>query len=260
MASLIPEQVEQIATALHQATCDGTTLAPASGSHPDMDSDDGYAIQRRLVQLLGSRRIGYKLGFTSAAMREQMGVSEPNFGVLVARHETAPIIPVDRFVHPRVEPEIALVTRSELCGADCTLHETLAAVGSVHAALEIVDTRWHEYRFLAPDNIADNSSAAGFVLGPPLAPRRLGELRLTGVLLSRNGRPVDHGIGANALDDPLRALQWLVHRLSAEDAVLPAGSLVLTGGLTRAHILEPGTALLAEFGNRLGTVSIARAA
>lgn len=260
MAHLTPGQVERIATALHEATCNGTTVAPPTDSHPSMDSDDGYAIQRRLVERLGSRHLGYKLGFTSAAMREQMGVQEPNFGLLLAQHETARVIPPGRFVHPRVEPEIALVTCATLRDTDCTLHETMAAVGSVHAALEIVDTRYHEYRFRAPDNIADNSSAAGFVLGPPLAPGQLDRLRLTGVLLSRNGQPVDHGVGANALGDPLAALQWLVQRLATEAAVLPAGSLVLTGGLTRAHSLEPGDVLQAEFGDGMGTVSAARAA
>jgi 2-keto-4-pentenoate hydratase len=188
---------------------------------------------------------GFKLGYTSAAMRRQMNVDRPNYGRLYA-HTRLPNggeLDVDRLIHPLVEPEIAL-----LIGADME-------VEAVMPALEIVDSRYTDYAFTAVDNIADNSSAARYVIGAPRSPRAAGELRNLPAALYADGAPVDEGFGRDALGDPLLAFAWLINRLARDDIEIPAGTIVLTGGLTRAHSVQHTANVRATFGP-LGDVSL----
>lgn len=189
---------------------------------------------------------GFKLGYTSAAMRRQMNVDRPNYGRLYERTRIANAgeLDIDRLIHPLIEPEIAL-----LIGADME-------VEAVMPALELVDTRYTDYAFTAVDNIADNSSAARFVLGPPCSLRAAGDLRIVPAALYADGSPVAEGFGRDALGDPLLAFAWLINRLARDDVPIPAGTIVLTGGLTRAHSVQHTAHFRATFG-ALGEVSLA---
>lgn len=255
---MTPARVHQLASHLHEAWRHARPIAPLTDTAPDLTGADAYAIQAALVGLRGGSPAGYKLGFTSQAMRAQMGVDQPNYGVLLGQTYLPEPVLGPGLIHPRVEPEIALLLERDLTGPGVNEVGVIGAVGAVFAALEVVDSRYRDYRFQANDNIADNSSAAHYLLGAPHSLRAIGDARLIGVLLSGNGRTLDQGLGVNALGSPLAAVAWLANRLAENGHGLPAGALVLTGGLTRAYPIEPGDTLVAEFGGALGTVRVSR--
>lgn len=235
-----------------------TPIPPLTDEHPGLSERDAYAIQQALLRMRAEEVVGYKLGFTSAAMREQMGVAGPNHGRLTRRMQVDPgagPVSLSGLIHPRVEPEVAVLVEKDLAGPGLTPAQIYPAVRWAFGALEVVDSRYRDYRFKAEDNTADNSSAARFVLGPPVPLTAAPDLRLAGALLWRDGRVVGSGVGADALGDPMRAVAWLADRLGEDGGVLEGGSIVLTGGLTRAlPVGGPGT-FVAEFGG-LGTVKV----
>jgi 2-keto-4-pentenoate hydratase len=212
---------------------------------PELTERDAYAIQAAGLVLAAEPIAGFKLGYTSAAMRRQMNVDRPNYGRLYAstRLPNAGELDVDRLIHPLIEPEIAL-----LIGADME-------VEAVMPAIEIVDTRYTDYAFTAVDNIADNSSAARFVLGSPRSLRAAGDLRDLPVKLYADGVMVAEGFGRDALGDPMRAFAWLINQLARDDVEIPAGTIVLTGGLTHAYSVQHTRQIRATFGG-LGDVSL----
>ena len=235
---------ERIDTA-HQA---GQLLRPIS-SEINLSNADAYEIQRLLTArrlATGATRVGWKLGYTSTAMRRQMRISEPNLGPL-----TSAMLLVDGeppgllLAQPRVEPEIALRMIADL-QADCSVSVAAAAVGTAHAALEIVDSVWVDYQFTLPDNTADGSSAAAVVVGPAL--RDLDLLDLLQVTLYRNDVKVGAGQGADALGHPLKALCWLARALAEHNDIVRKGDIVITGGLTPAIPMRPGDVCRAVFG------------
>lgn len=242
--------ISRYAAALQDAERTRRTIAPLSAGQPDLSEAQAYAIQAAGLALRGTRRIGYKLGYTSAAMRAQMNIAHPNYGVLTEDmriDQATDRVAAAQLIHPLVEPEIALLVGRRIEGPYHDRNSIWRHVDAVLPALEIVDTRYHEYKFALVDNISDNSSSARFVTGAPQSLRRGADLRLTGVLLSRNGAMVDHGIGANAMGDPLLALAWLANFLAERDTAIEEGALVLTGGLSRAHAAAPGQMFLGEF-------------
>jgi len=203
-----------------------------------------YAVQdaltaRRLAR--GATRIGWKLGYTSAVMRSQMGIAEPNLGPLLSTMLVDRVD--DRFVQPRVEPEIALVLDRDP-GAHASVDAVLAACRSAHAALEIVDSVWTGYRFDLEHNTADGSSAAGVVLGDELPLDRLDEVEVS---LAVDGAPVASGRGADASGHPAAGVAWLADRLAERGLALAPGDVVITGGLTAAYAIEPGGVVAAAF-------------
>jgi 2-keto-4-pentenoate hydratase len=198
---------------------------------------------------------GFKLGFTSPAMREQFGAEHPNDGRLfdwmAIEGET---IALDRFIHPRVLPEIA-VRFSNALTVPCDPNTLLHAVTAVYPALEVVDSRFVDYRFRPSENTADNSSAAGYRLGPAHDPTVLPLLSDITVRLTRNGQAIDEGTLAALEQEPLALVCRLVERLARRGAALPADAIVLTGGLTRAHPAQRGDRFRADFGP-LGAVEL----
>jgi 2-keto-4-pentenoate hydratase len=178
-------------------------------------------------------------------MRQQMNIAEPNHGPLTS----AMLLPNDTVLpgsltQPRVEPEVALVLAANL-PADCSTAQAAAAIGSVRAALEVVDSVWIDYRFTLADNTADGSSAAAVVVGP-----ELGDVQSSDrvrVELFGNGRPVGVGQGADAFGHPLQALRWLARALEAQGEGIRAGDVVITGGLTAAVPIARGEVVTAVF-------------
>lgn len=241
----------------------------ARRAHDLLDADahavpslrEAYAVQealtaRRLAR--GRRIVGWKLGYTSAAMREQMGIAEPNFGPLLDDM----LLPsgadvAGRVTHPRVEPEIAI-----RFAADVPDHAdraaVLAAAGSAHACLEVVDSVWTAYRFTLAHNTADGSSAALVVLGAELAAGRA--LDQVTVQLFRNGAPVAQATGAAASGHPADGVVWLAAQLARQGRSIRAGDVVITGGLTSAPALEPGDTIAAVFDETLRVEVVAGAA
>jgi 2-keto-4-pentenoate hydratase len=211
---------------------------------------DAYRVQAQLTRrrlARGERRIGWKLGYTSAVMRSQMGVAEPNHGPLT----DAMLLPDDaevstELVQPRVEPEIALRFARPLSAEDGPVgrDEVLAAAESAYASLEVVHSTWADYRFTLEQNTADGSSAGQVVLGPRL---RTNALDAVEVELSVDGRPAGRGRGSDAAGHPADAVAWLLASLAPDGLGLQAGDVVITGGLTAAAPLQPGSLISALF-------------
>jgi 2-keto-4-pentenoate hydratase len=228
-----------------------TPIAPLTDEYPDLTLEAAYEIQALVLAARKGEHAGYKLGFTSAPMREQMGIAGPNHGRLTAdmRVDLEPIA-LSGLIHPRVEPEVAVLVERDLAGPGVSAPRARSSVRWAMPALEVVDSRFRDYRFRLPDNTADNSSAARFVLGEPQSLEDL-DLRYVEVVLDKDGERLDSGFGSNAMGDPLEAVAWLANALYERGATLEAGSVVLTGGLTRAH--PAGGTCVADFG-RLGRV------
>lgn len=218
--------------------------------------DEAYAVQALLTQRRladGERRAGWKLGYTSRAMRQQMGVGEPNFGPLtdamLLRDGDAVS---DLLVQPRVEPEIALRLARPLSAVDANVErgDVLDAVGEAVACLEIVHSTWRDYRFTLEHNTADGSSAAQVVLGAALD---ADDLAAVEVELTVDGVTSGVGRGADASGHPADGVLWLLDKLALAGDGLHAGDVVITGGLTRAASLVPGGSASARYsGGGLG--------
>lgn len=252
MAGAGDHRIAACAAALRQAETTGQTIAPLTETESGLTVALAYDIQATRRGLDPAPVLGYKLGYTSAAMRAQMNISEPNYGVLTPSHAVADRkgrLKAAELIHPLAEPEIALRLGQGLRGPGITRDQLVAAINAVFPAIEIVDTRYHAYKFAAIDNIADNSSAARFVLGRALGPDVISALPDVAVALRIDGREIDHGFGRAAMDDPVLALLWLVNALGAKDIALDPGAIILTGGLTRAHPIARGNIVEADFGN-----------
>jgi 2-keto-4-pentenoate hydratase len=175
-------------------------------------------------------------------MRAQMGIDEPNLGPLLSGMVVGGEVG-DRFVQPRVEPEIALVLAGDP-GPDAGVDEVLAACRTARVALEVVDSVWTDYRFDLEHNTADGSSAAGVVLGDEIPLDGLDEVAVT---LLVDGAETERGRGADASGHPALGIAWLSARLAERGERLHDGDVVITGGLTAAHPLGPGSTIAARF-------------
>ena len=247
------------AEVLLQAYASGTATAPLTEQFDGLTVEDAYAIQLEQVRSWtegGRRIIGHKVGLTSAAMQKQLGVDQPDFGHLThdfvhLEHEA---IPLDGYLQPRVEPEMAFVLRKPLTGPGVTVTQAIDAVDYVVPALEIVDSRVADWRITLVDTIADNASSGGFVLGS--TPTRLGDvdLRLTGCVMSRNSQVVGTGAGGAVLGSPLTSLVWLANTVGALGTTLEAGHVILPGSVTSMVPVAPGDVFTATF-TGLGSVT-----
>jgi len=197
----------------------------------------GASIQRRLDR--GERRVGVKMGFTSRAKMVQMGIDDVIWGRLSSgmQVEEGGAVAFSRFVHPRVEPELAFVLKHSLAG-DINAVEALAAVEAIAPALEIIDSRYRDFKFSLPDVIADNASSSGFVVGPWCSPKQ--DFSNLGLTLSIDGRVVQVGSTAAILGHPLRSLVAAARLSAAAGEPLQAGWVVMAGGATPAEWLKPG--------------------
>ncbi len=239
----------------HQGQSDRVAIEPFSAERENFDLSTGYAVQRQLRGEAG-QLAGWKLGVTSRAKQAQVGVSEPVRGFLAAEGALdlgAPLV-VDEHIQPRAEPEIVFVMGADLAGPAVTSGDVLAATRSVAVGIEILDSRYRDYKFTMADVVADNTSAGRFVIGPAIPAAGL-DLRLLGVLLEHNGQVIATAAGAAALGHPASAVAWLVRSLAAENEGLRAGDVVLSGGLTAAVPLAAGDVVTAT-ADRLGSVEI----
>lgn len=237
-----------------------TAIAPFSDTHPDLDVETAFQAQWMFVEHhldRGETLMGAKLGLTSRAKQEAMGVHEPSYGwvtsgMIAPRGER---LPLEELIHPRAEPEIAFLIGDQLV-APVTVVDVLSATKAVFAAIDVLDSRYADFRFRLADVVADNASAGRVGLGSQARkPGELEDLRLVGCVLRRQGDVVATAAGAAAMGHPAAAVAWLVNTLAEQGKYLAAGSLVLSGGLTAPVKLQPGEVVSAEF-DGLGSVEI----
>ena len=235
------------------------TITKLTDDYPSMTIEDAYAVQdelRRRWLARGDRVVGLKAGLTSKAKMQQMGIDVPSFGILtnaMARPENS-AIEIRELVHPRVEAEIAFVLKDELKGADCTVEQVLAATDYVIPAVEVIDSRYEKFKFDLVSVIADNGSSSRYVTGGrPRDPKEL-DLRTIGVVIEKNGEIMALGASAAVLNHPANAIVMLLKHLAGRGESLPAGSYVMTGGITEAIPVAAGDSIVARF-QEMGSVS-----
>jgi 2-keto-4-pentenoate hydratase len=253
-------QAEAFAAALYTARRDREPIAPFTEAMPDLGMEDGYAIQTHLVRMLladGETISGYKLGLTSAAMQQLLGVDSPDFGPVFAStvYNDGIEIPVDRFISPRIEAEIGVILGSDLSGPNCTPADASRAARGLVAALEIVDSRIKDWKIKLADTVADLASNGAIALSSQVVPVDGIDPRLVGMVVTRNGELIATGAGAAAMGDPMAAVAWLANTLAPMGVTLPAGSVIMTGALHAMVPVSPGDVFRAEF-DRLGPITI----
>src|SRR3984957_2681306 len=251
--------VSELADRLWRAEADRVPVSPLSDERPGLLPQEAYAVQARNIErrVAAGRVIrGHKLGLTSLAMQELLGLTGPISGVLLDDMivEESDQIRYDQLIQPRAEAEIALRLGNELSGPGVSMVQALAAIDGALAAIEIGDSRIADWRLKLVDSVADNASSGRIVLGGRVTPASGLDLRLVGVVFYRNGVPIDSGAGAAALGHPARCVAWLASKLSAEGSGLRRGDIVLTGGLHRMVPVRAGDVFRAAFAH-LGAVS-----
>lgn len=251
--------VAAIADVLDRARVARVAIPRITIDHPELGIADGYRVQKELVRRRlaeGHSIIGYKMGLTSPQKMKQMGVESPIYGVLFesTRVEDGGRVAVADHIHPMVEPEVAFVLARALHGPRCSVESVLAATARLAAAIEIIDSRYERYQFDLPSVIADNTSAGRFVVGAGVAPASV-ELASLGVVLERNGEAATAGTSAAVLGNPALSVAMLADLLAEGGAELPAGSIVMSGGITAAVAVSPGDHVVCRI-DRLGTAAV----
>ncbi|MFC5477087.1 2-oxo-3-hexenedioate decarboxylase [Massilia suwonensis] len=237
--------IVRLAQHLEDCELEARDTTKITEDYPGMDWDDAYAIQdeiRRRKVARGGRIVGLKAGLTSHAKMKQMGVEIPVFGFLADSFAVPDggECKVAQLIHPKVEPEIAFVTKRALKGPGCHIGAVLAATDFVMPGIEVIDSRYRDFKFDLKSVVADNTSAVRFVVGS--RPVAVGEvdLRTAGIVLEKNGEPVAFGAGAAVLGHPAAAIAMLANHLGARGEEIPAGSLILSGGITEAVAVQAG--------------------
>lgn len=248
---MMDSQIAKSAQILDEARRNAVPVPPLTKTlfegEAQMSLDTAYLIQQEGIRRRnqsGDPVVGYKMGLTSKAKMEQMGLHTPIYGVLLKsmRMEASKGYSLKGKIHPKIEPEVAFITNRELKG-DVTPEQALAACESLVPALEILDSRFKDFKYFSlPDVVADNSSSCDFILGTPVSLKDFkGDLKTIKVVIEENGKPMHEALSSAALGDPVASLVEQVKLLWAyEKRPLPAGSVVLTGALTVAIGLQPG--------------------
>ena len=250
----------QLADELDLAERDRVGIDPLIARYPDIDVVDAYEIQllniRRKLDN-GAKVVGHKVGLSSLAMQQMMGVDEPDYGHLLADMEVFEDVPVEtsRYLIPRVEVEVGFVLGADLPGEECTEADVLAATVAYAPSIELIDSRIKDWKIGLTDTISDNASSAGFVLGAArVAPKDL-DIKAIDAVLTRNGEVIAEGRSDAVLGDPVIAVAWLARKVASFGVRLKAGDIVLPGSCTRAIDARQGDSFHAEFAG-LGSVRL----
>lgn len=246
--------IERIATALRDARKTRKQVAPVASTFNLVSIDEAYAVaaantRARLAE--GRRLTGRKIGLTAESVQRQLGVNQPDFGVLLDDMELLDraLVPTERLMQPKIEAEIAFIMARDLQrGRLPSWGEFVTAIDYALPALEIVDSAIADWRIGILDTVADNASAGLYVLGDQ--PVALGAFQLASVeaVITCNGTVVSKGKGSACLGHPLRAAHWLACEMARRGETLYAGEIILSGALGPTAPVNPGDAIEADFG------------
>ncbi|MCB1889657.1 MAG: 2-oxopent-4-enoate hydratase [Rhodocyclaceae bacterium] len=228
--------IHQLGDELYQALVKGEVLEPLTNRHDDITIEDAYQIQQRMLSRridAGEAVIGKKIGVTSKAVQNMLGVHQPDFGWLTDGmvYNEGDAIPMSTLIQPKAEGEIAFVLKEDIQGPGVTAADVLRATEGVMACFEIVDSRIRDWKIKIQDTVADNASCGVFVLGSALVDPRAVDLVTCGMVLEKNGEIVVTGAGAATLSSPVNAVVWLINMLGSLGIGLKAGEVVLSGAL-----------------------------
>jgi len=236
MKARTSERIDLYSGELYRALRDRRTVAPLIARNPDLTIDDAYAISlgalaRRTAD--GERIVGKKIGVTSKAVQDMLGVRQPDFGFLTDRMwiEGDIDIAANGLIQPRAEAEIAFVLKGDLNGPGVTAQDVLDATESIAPCFEIVDSRIDDWKIGIVDTVADNASCGVFVLGEARADPRHFDLPALHVVVDKNGQRLSEGYGSAVQGSPLQAVAWLANTLGAYGVTLDKGDVILSGSL-----------------------------
>ncbi len=256
------DHVQAAADALAEAAATGVACAPFG--HTLADATEAYAVQEINTErslATGRRLVGRKIGLTAKAVQAQLGVDQPDYGMLFADMavDEGADVALGRLLQPKVEAEIAFVLRTGLENPDATVAEVIQAIDYAVAAIEIVDSRVADWKIGFNDTVADNASSGLYVLGSrPVALADFDPL-MCGMVMERRGEPVSVGVGKACLGSPVSAAAWLARTMAAAGRPLSAGDTILSGALGPMVGVEPGDVVETRISG-LGTVTASFAA
>ena len=251
---------KSIAEKLFEAEVGAYQINAITDQFPDMTVEDAYAIQLENISKKateGKKIIGLKVGLTSKAMQNLLGVREPDYGhltddMLIAEGVNCEI---KELIQPKVEGELAFCLNKPLKGPGITIADVYNATGWVVPSIEIVDSRIKDWKIKLYDTIADNGSSAKLILGSKMTKISDIDMRLIGMMLEKNGEIVSTGTGAEVWGNPAAAVAWLANKLSDFDIGLKEGSIILSGAVTAAVSAEAGDVFTVSF-HGMGSVSV----
>lgn len=249
-----------IAAELLAAEANCQPIEPLTDVHPGLTVEDAYRIQLAGIELRkaeGRKVIGKKIGLTSKAMQQLLGVNEPDYGHLLDNMLLLEGEPCRReeLLAPRVEAELAFILKDTLRGPGVTIADVFRATEGIMPAFEIVDSRIKDWKIKLADTVADNASSARLVLGSRMVPVKDLDLRLIGMVLEKNGEVVSSGAGAAVWGHPAAAVAWLANKLAAFGIALEAGEIILSGAVTAAENAGAGDVFTVSFYG-LGSLSL----
>lgn len=235
-------------------------IEPITEEYPNLTVNDAYGIQMAGIKMKlskGNKVIGKKIGLTSLAMQQLLGVHEPDYGHLLDNMLLMEGEPCnrDKLIYPRVEAELAFILKDNLKGPGVTIADVFRATEGIMPAFEIVDSRVRDWKIKLEDTIADNASSARLVLGSRMIPIKNLDLRLIGMVLEKNGEVVNSGAGAAVLGHPAAAVAWLANKLATFNIALEANEIVLSGAITAALDANAGDVFTASF-HSLGSINL----
>jgi 2-oxo-3-hexenedioate decarboxylase len=260
MSTLSHDTIERLAEHLENAELQAHDVTKITDDYPEMDFEDAYNIQwaiRRRKEARGHKIVGMKMGLTSWAKMAQMGVEEPCYGFL-ADYFSCPdgaVIKTSELIHPKVEAEIAFVTKAALKGPGIHVADVIAATDFVLPAVEVIDSRYRDFKFDIKSVVADNSSSSRFVTGGHSRPLSHMDLRTCGVVMEKNGEIVEMATGAAVLGDPAASVAMLANMLGERGEELPAGTFIMTGGVTAAVAVQAGDNITVRY-HDMGTINM----
>jgi len=252
--------LDSIAAELETAARDRRPIPQISAAHPGLTPADAYAIQQRIVAgrlADGARIVGWKIGLTSLAMQQQLGVDQPDYGPILDRWlvPSGDIVATADLIAPRVEAEIAFILAEPLRGPGVTTTDVRRATLAVAPAIEVIDSRIADWKLTLVDTVADLASSARVVLGDQRTLIDDLDLRLVGVVFEQDGEVAATGAGAACLGDPLAAVAWAANTLGALGVTLEAGHIIMPGALHASLPARAGASFRARF-DRLGDVAV----
>ena len=259
--ALTPEQVKEVAHALHRAEHTREPIEPLTELFDEIDVADAYAIQlegiRERMEAHGGQIVGWKVGLTSKAMQQMLNVDQPDFGHLLdsMRIDEGGNIDCAEMIWPRVEPEIAFQLKDDLRGPGITAEQVIDATEFLIPSLEVIDSRVKDWKIKLCDTIADNASCSRFVLGRQRTSVEGLDVRLIGMNYYVNDELVNTATSAAVIGNPAAAVAWLANTLAPFGHHLQAGQVVMPGSLVAAVDAKPGGYIRADF-DRIGSVEL----
>lgn len=252
-------KIEQYAKELFEAETAVKEIEALTDRDKDLTVEDAYRIQLETVKLKeaqGKKISGKKVGLTSKAMQNMLGVDEPDYGHLFDDMEVAnkSVVETKSMIAPRIEAEIGFILKEDLVGPNITFLDVIMATDYIVPTLEIIDSRIADWKIKLIDTVADNGSSAKVVIGDKKNLESI-NLRTNGMTLKKNDEIVATGSGAAALGHPAEAIAWLANKLSDFDITLKKGELILPGALSGALDVAAGDTIKADFGT-LGVVEV----